>query len=151
MARRDVHNFAQFERPGQSMAANCHRSVASHRVSQGAFGAAGSLSWYRKAIYSVRVGLIENEDTEGTKSLERVHLGCGCDRWKYSPSASTLRTIHIIKAMEEGTRTKKTVFIGGISDDVDESTIYENFSIFGAVQPVFFDHVMDIKQVPQVI
>jgi RNA recognition motif-containing protein len=53
--------------------------------------------------------------------------------------------------MEEGTRTKKTVFIGGISDDVDESTIYENFSTFGAAQSVFFDHVMDIKQIPQVI
>jgi len=53
--------------------------------------------------------------------------------------------------MEEGTRTKKTVFIGGISDDVDESTIYENFSTFGAVQSVFFDHLMDIKQIPQVI
>ena len=62
-----------------------------------------------------------------------------------------MRTIHIIKAMEEGTRTKKTVLIGGISDDVDESTIYENFSTFGAVQSVFFDHVMDIKQIPQVI
>jgi len=35
--------------------------------------------------------------------------------------------------MEEGTRTKKTVFIGGISDDVDESTIYENFSTFGDI------------------
>jgi len=35
--------------------------------------------------------------------------------------------------MEEGTRTKKTVFVGGISDDVDESTIYENFSTFGDI------------------
>jgi peptidyl-prolyl isomerase E (cyclophilin E) len=35
--------------------------------------------------------------------------------------------------MEEGTRTKKTVFVGGISDDVDESNIYEHFSTFGAI------------------
>jgi len=35
--------------------------------------------------------------------------------------------------MEEGTRTKKTVFVGGISDDVDESTIYEHFSTFGDI------------------
>jgi hypothetical protein len=33
--------------------------------------------------------------------------------------------------MEEGTKTKKTIFIGGIGDDVDESVIYENFSTFG--------------------
>jgi peptidyl-prolyl isomerase E (cyclophilin E) len=35
--------------------------------------------------------------------------------------------------MEEGSRTKKTVFIGGISDEVDESTIYDNFSTFGDI------------------
>jgi RNA recognition motif-containing protein len=34
--------------------------------------------------------------------------------------------------MEEGTKTKKTVFVGGIGEDVDESTIYEHFSTFGA-------------------
>lgn len=33
--------------------------------------------------------------------------------------------------MEEGTRSKKTVFIGGISEDTDETTLYENFSTFG--------------------
>ena len=33
--------------------------------------------------------------------------------------------------MEEGTKTKKTVFIGGLGDDVDEAVIYENFSTFG--------------------
>jgi peptidyl-prolyl isomerase E (cyclophilin E) len=33
--------------------------------------------------------------------------------------------------MEEGTRTKKTIFVGGISDDMDETNIYENFSTFG--------------------
>lgn len=33
--------------------------------------------------------------------------------------------------MEEGTKAKKTVFVGGIGDDVDESVIYENFSTFG--------------------
>lgn len=35
--------------------------------------------------------------------------------------------------MEEGTRTKKTVFIGGVAEEVDESTIYENFSTFGTL------------------
>jgi len=34
--------------------------------------------------------------------------------------------------MEEGTKTKKTVFVGGISDDTDETTLYESFSTFGA-------------------
>ena len=33
--------------------------------------------------------------------------------------------------MEEGTKTKKTVFIGGIGDDVDEGTIFEAFQTFG--------------------
>jgi hypothetical protein len=34
--------------------------------------------------------------------------------------------------MEEGTKTKKTVFVGGISDDTDETALYEGFSTFGA-------------------
>jgi peptidyl-prolyl isomerase E (cyclophilin E) len=33
--------------------------------------------------------------------------------------------------MEEGTKSKKTVFIGGVGDEVDESAIYETFSTFG--------------------
>jgi peptidyl-prolyl isomerase E (cyclophilin E) len=33
--------------------------------------------------------------------------------------------------MEEGTKGKKTVFVGGIGEDVDESIIYEHFSTFG--------------------
>ncbi|KAG6866940.1 hypothetical protein C0991_003856 [Blastosporella zonata] len=33
--------------------------------------------------------------------------------------------------MEEGTKSKKTVFVGGIADDVDEAIIYESFSTFG--------------------
>ncbi|KAG6851001.1 hypothetical protein H0H93_004488 [Arthromyces matolae] len=33
--------------------------------------------------------------------------------------------------MEEGTKTKKTIFVGGITDDVNEAIIYENFSTFG--------------------
>jgi RNA recognition motif-containing protein len=41
--------------------------------------------------------------------------------------------LFLLQAMEEGTRTKKTVFVGGISDDIDESNIYENFSTFGAI------------------
>ncbi|EGN95945.1 hypothetical protein SERLA73DRAFT_185386 [Serpula lacrymans var. lacrymans S7.3] len=38
--------------------------------------------------------------------------------------------------MEEGTKAKKTVFIGGIGDDVDESVIYESFSTFGDILEV---------------
>ncbi|KAF9227885.1 RNA-binding domain-containing protein [Gyrodon lividus] len=35
--------------------------------------------------------------------------------------------------MEEGTKGKKTVFVGGIGEDVNESVIYEHFSTFGDV------------------
>ena len=35
--------------------------------------------------------------------------------------------------MEEGARTKKTIFVGGVADDVDEATIYECFSTFGTL------------------
>ena len=33
--------------------------------------------------------------------------------------------------MEEGTRSKKTVFVGNIADDVDETVLLETFSTFG--------------------
>jgi peptidyl-prolyl isomerase E (cyclophilin E) len=33
--------------------------------------------------------------------------------------------------MEEGTKAKKTIFVGGISDDTDEATLYESFATFG--------------------
>lgn len=36
-------------------------------------------------------------------------------------------------AMEEGTKTKKTVFVGGINDDINEEVLYEAFSTFGAL------------------
>ncbi|KAF8954701.1 hypothetical protein BDZ97DRAFT_1863185 [Flammula alnicola] len=38
--------------------------------------------------------------------------------------------------MEEGTKSKKTVFVGGISDDTDETTLYESFSTFGDILEV---------------
>ncbi|KAN0077261.1 hypothetical protein V8E55_011116 [Tylopilus felleus] len=38
--------------------------------------------------------------------------------------------------MEEGTKTKKTVFVGGFGDDVDESVLYESFSPFGDIVEV---------------
>ncbi|KAH8116940.1 RNA-binding domain-containing protein [Phellopilus nigrolimitatus] len=38
--------------------------------------------------------------------------------------------------MEEGTKTKKTVFVGGIGDSVDEAAIYETFSTFGDILEV---------------
>lgn len=34
--------------------------------------------------------------------------------------------------MEEGTKTKKTIFVGNIADDVDETVLLESFSPFGA-------------------
>jgi len=38
--------------------------------------------------------------------------------------------------MEEGTKGKKTVFVGGLGDDVDESILYESFSAFGDIVEV---------------
>ncbi|KAI0322230.1 RNA-binding domain-containing protein [Amylostereum chailletii] len=38
--------------------------------------------------------------------------------------------------MEEGAKTKKTVFVGGIGDDVDETILLESFSTFGDVMEV---------------
>ncbi|KAI9070384.1 RNA-binding domain-containing protein [Trametes sanguinea] len=35
--------------------------------------------------------------------------------------------------MEEGTKTKKTVYIGGIGEEVDEALILETFSTFGDI------------------
>ena len=37
--------------------------------------------------------------------------------------------------MEEGSKTKKTVFVGNIADDVDESVLLETFSTFGGFSP----------------
>lgn len=39
--------------------------------------------------------------------------------------------------MEEGSKAKKTVFVGGISEEVDESIIYESFSTFGEPAAVY--------------
>ena len=33
--------------------------------------------------------------------------------------------------MEEGTKTKRTVFVGGVGDDVDEAALMAAFSTFG--------------------
>jgi peptidyl-prolyl isomerase E (cyclophilin E) len=35
--------------------------------------------------------------------------------------------------MEGGTKSKKTIFVGGISEDTDETTLYEGFSTFGDI------------------
>jgi len=35
--------------------------------------------------------------------------------------------------MEEGTKSKKTIFVGGISEETDETTLYEAFSTFGDI------------------
>ena len=44
------------------------------------------------------------------------------------PSAAHARNA----AMEEGTKAKKTVYVGGIGDEVNEETIVTAFSPFGA-------------------
>lgn len=33
--------------------------------------------------------------------------------------------------MEEGTKSKRTVFVGGLGDDIDEGALYESFQTFG--------------------
>ncbi|KAL1694584.1 hypothetical protein GGG16DRAFT_109923 [Schizophyllum commune] len=33
--------------------------------------------------------------------------------------------------MEEGTKNKKTIFVGGLVDEVNEATLFETFSTFG--------------------
>jgi len=33
--------------------------------------------------------------------------------------------------MEEGTKTKRTIFVGGVGDDVDEAALMAAFSTFG--------------------
>ncbi|KAI0797917.1 RNA-binding domain-containing protein [Abortiporus biennis] len=35
--------------------------------------------------------------------------------------------------MEQGTRTKKTIFIGGLADEVDEAVLLETFGTFGDI------------------
>ncbi|KAJ7235479.1 hypothetical protein B0H12DRAFT_1238778 [Mycena haematopus] len=35
--------------------------------------------------------------------------------------------------MEEGQKSKKTVFVGGVAEEVDEAAIYERFSTFGDI------------------
>ena len=37
----------------------------------------------------------------------------------------------ICQVMEEGTKTKRTIYVGGVGEDVDEAAIYETFSTFG--------------------
>ena len=35
--------------------------------------------------------------------------------------------------MEEGTKTKKTLFVGNLANDVDEAVLLETFAPFGKV------------------
>lgn len=44
--------------------------------------------------------------------------------------------------MEEGTKNKKTIFVGGLADEADEALIYENFSTFG--MSISRYHAMDV-------
>ncbi|KAF8559606.1 RNA-binding domain-containing protein [Imleria badia] len=38
--------------------------------------------------------------------------------------------------MQDGTAAKKTIFVGGLGDDVDESVLYQSFSPFGDIVEV---------------
>jgi RNA recognition motif-containing protein len=40
--------------------------------------------------------------------------------------------------MEEGTKTKKTIFVGGIKEDVDEAVVLETFAPFGMSRTLSF-------------
>lgn len=44
--------------------------------------------------------------------------------------------------MEEGSKSKKSIFVGGIGDDVDESVIYENFTTFGEHIQILEPHML---------
>ncbi|KAJ7685223.1 hypothetical protein DFH06DRAFT_1313549 [Mycena polygramma] len=35
--------------------------------------------------------------------------------------------------MEQGSKSKKTIFVGGVAEEVDETTIYEHFATFGDI------------------
>lgn len=35
--------------------------------------------------------------------------------------------------MEEGTKSKKTIFVGGLSNDLDQTALIETFSTFGDI------------------
>lgn len=45
--------------------------------------------------------------------------------------------------MEEGSRNKKTIFVGGLSADVDQTTLIETFSTFGDVIDVQLPSAQD--------
>ncbi|KAH8106963.1 RNA-binding domain-containing protein [Cristinia sonorae] len=58
------------------------------------------------------------------------------DAWESQTTSSAQRSLaanHVHLDMEEGTRTKKTIFVGGIGDDVDEGVLMETFSSFGDI------------------
>jgi peptidyl-prolyl isomerase E (cyclophilin E) len=40
--------------------------------------------------------------------------------------------------MEEGTKSTKTIFFGGIKEDVDEAVVLETFAPFGASHTLSF-------------
>jgi RNA recognition motif-containing protein len=48
------------------------------------------------------------------------------------PQESVFTVSSIVNDMEEGGKPKKTIFVGGIGEDVDEKVILETFSTFGA-------------------
>lgn len=44
------------------------------------------------------------------------------------------------QSMEEGTKSKRTVYVGGLNEEIDETFLYETFATFGA------SHVLDIAE-----
>ncbi len=59
----------------------------------------------------------------------------GQSNYRVAPSSfhTTSSNYFRIQAMEEGARAKRTVFIGGINDEIDEEAIFEQFQTFGEV------------------
>lgn len=41
------------------------------------------------------------------------------------------RALCFDSTMEQGTKTKKTIYVGGLADEVDEAALIETFSTFG--------------------
>jgi RNA recognition motif-containing protein len=71
-----------------------------------------------------------------TRSLDKKRVdataACLLPRLQHLTNNVNVRSTNTRLSMEEGTKTKKTVFIGGVADDVNEQTILETFSAFGA-------------------
>jgi hypothetical protein len=85
------------------------------------------------------LSVFDNAPTrDKTRSLDKKRVdatavaACFLPRLQHLTIDVNVRSTNTRLSMEEGTKTKKTVFIGGVADDVNEQTILETFSAFGA-------------------